>query len=49
LHRILTNGTSDSRLDWFAVDDYKKLANEVGELLTTKPEDVSDEIKKPTF
>ena len=30
LHLILKNGTSDSRKDWFAVGDYKKLPNEVG-------------------
>lgn len=46
LHGVLKNGTSDSRLDWFAVGDYKKLANEVGELPTTKPENVATEIKK---
>ena len=31
LHLILKNGTSDSRKDWFAVGDYKKLPNEVGD------------------
>lgn len=45
LHRVLKNGTSDSRLDWFAVGDYKKLPNEVGELPTAKPENVSSEIR----
>ena len=45
LHRILKNGTSDSRLDWFAVGDYKKLPNEVGELPTAKPETVATEIR----
>ena len=30
LHLILKNGTSDSRKDWFAVGDYKKMPNEVG-------------------
>ena len=30
LHLILKNGTSDSRKDWVAVGDYKKLPNEVG-------------------
>lgn len=44
LHRVLKNGTSDSRLDWFAVGGYKKLPNEVGELPTAKPEDVASEI-----
>lgn len=45
LHHILKNGTSDSRLDWFAVGDYKKLPNEVGELPTAKPENVANEIR----
>ena len=45
LHRVLKNGTSDSRLDWFAVGDYKKLPNEVGELPTVKPENVASEIR----
>ena len=30
LHGILKSGTSDSRKDWFAVGDYKRLPNEVG-------------------
>ena len=29
LHLILKNGTTDSRKEWFAVGDYKKLPNEV--------------------
>ena len=46
LHLILKSGTSDSRLDWFAVGDYKKRPNEVGGMSTVMPEDVEDEIKK---
>ena len=46
LHRVLKNGTSDSRLSWFAVGDYKKLPNEVGGRDTTLPEDVAAEMKK---
>lgn len=46
LHATLKNGTTDSRLDWFAVGDYKKLPNEVGGMETTAPENVSAEIKK---
>ena len=46
LHTVLKSGTSDSRLDWFAVGDYKKLPNEVGGMDTTEPENVSAEIKK---
>ncbi len=45
LHRILKTGTSDSRLDWFNVGDYKKLPNEVGGKETVSPEKVSDEMK----
>ena len=29
LHRILKNGTSDSRKSWFAVGEYKKLPNDI--------------------
>lgn len=46
LHAILKNGTSDSRQDWFAVGDYKRLPNEVGGKATTAPEDVADQMKK---
>ena len=46
LHAVLKSGTSDSRLDWFAVGDYKKLPNEVGGMDTTAPENVSAEMKK---
>lgn len=40
LHRTLKNGTSDSRLSWFNVGEYKKLPNEAGGRETTAPEDV---------
>lgn len=46
LHYVLKNGTSDSRKDWFAVGDYKKLENEVGGNATTLPENVSKEMKE---
>ena len=46
LHLILKNGTSDSRKDWFAVGDYKKLPNEVGGMETVLPEKVADSMKK---
>jgi Fic family protein len=45
LHRILKNGTSDSRKSWFAVGEYKKLPNEVGGRDTTLPEKVASEMK----
>ena len=46
IHAILKTGTSDSRKDWFAVGEYKKLPNEVGGNDTTLPENVADEIRK---
>ena len=45
-HKILKEGTSDSRKDWFVVGDYKKLSNEVGGLKTTDPKNVERDIKK---
>lgn len=39
LHKILKTGTSDSRLDWFAVGAYKKVSNEVGGRDTTPPQE----------
>lgn len=46
LHLTLKSGTSDSRKDWFAVGDYKRLPNEVGGNKTTAPEDVHAAVKK---
>ena len=46
LHFALKTGTSDSRKDWFAVGEYKKLPNEVGGKDTTLPEDVAGEMRK---
>ncbi|MFR3250716.1 MAG: Fic family protein [Eisenbergiella sp.] len=45
LHNTLKTGTSDSRKDWFAVGDYKKMPNEVGGMETALPEEVADKIK----
>lgn len=45
LHLLLKSGTSDSRKDWFAVGDYKRLPNEVGDQETCPPEDVHKELK----
>lgn len=45
LHLTLKNGTSDSRKDWFAVGEYKKIPNEVGGMDTALPEEVSDKMK----
>ena len=44
LHYLLKSGTSDSRLDWFRVGEYKKLANEVGGIDTTEPQNVTSEM-----
>lgn len=45
LHHILKTGTSDSRKDWFAVGEYKRLPNEVGGMQTALPEEVADKMK----
>ena len=45
LHHILKTGTSDSRKDWFAVGEYKRLPNEVGGMQTSLPEEVADKMK----
>lgn len=46
LHKILKNSTSDSRKDWFAVGEYKKLPNTVGDILTAQPGEVEKKMKK---
>lgn len=46
LHAVLKGGTSDSRLDWFAVGEYKKFPNEVGGKETTQPDHVACEMRK---
>lgn len=46
LHGVLKSGTSDSRLNWFAVGNYKKMPNEVGGMATTAPENVTSEVRK---
>lgn len=45
LHGLLKTNTSDSQKDWFAVGDYKRLANEVGGEATAMPEDVHRKMK----
>ena len=45
LHQVLKSGTSDSRRDWFAVGEYKRLPNEVGGNETTSPEEVHREMQ----
>lgn len=46
LHSTLQTGTSDSRKDWFAVGEYKKIPNEVGGCDTALPEEVADKMRK---
>lgn len=45
LHHVLKNGTSDSRKNWFAVGEYKRLPNEVGGHETVLPDKVAGEMK----
>ena len=46
LHGILKSGTSDSRKDWFAVGEYKRLPNEVSGQDTCEPEKVHDSMQR---
>ena len=46
LHRLLKDGTSDSRKAWFAVGDYKRLENVVGDKETCPVKNVHAEIAK---
>ena len=45
LHLLLKTGTSDSRKNWFAIGDYKLLANEVGGQETCPPKEVHKQMK----
>lgn len=45
LHLMLKTNTSDSHKPWFAVGDYKRLANAVGEEETAQPEEVHKKMK----
>ncbi len=45
LHRTLKSGTTQARRDRFAVGDYKKLPNTVGDMLTARPEEVAEKMK----
>ena len=46
LHFLLKNGTSDSRKAWFAVGDYKRLENVVGDMETCPVKKVHAEVSK---
>ena len=43
-HEILKTNTSDSRLSWFNVGEYKSKKNMVGDMETTPPEKVKEEM-----
>ncbi|MDR1940636.1 MAG: Fic family protein [Clostridiales bacterium] len=45
-HRLLKSNTSDSSKDWFAVGDYKKKPNAVGDMPTTPPKKVAAALQK---
>ena len=45
-HKILKEGTSNSRTEWFNVGEYKKLANEAGNMKTTLPKNVGKDMEK---
>ena len=46
LHLLLKTNTSDSQKNWFAVGEYKKLANEVGGEETVAPKEVHKHMKE---
>ena len=46
-HKILKDGTSDSRVEWFNVGEYKQRANTIGSgIKTTSPNNVEKEMAK---
>ena len=49
IHQILKSNTSDSRLDWFNVGDYKQRSNMVGDSKTTPPSKVKKELQRLLF
>ncbi len=47
MHLMLKTGTADSEKEWFAVGDYKKRPNMIGDMVeTTHPSKVASEIKQ---
>ena len=46
LHRMLKNGVMEDDTDYAVIGDYKKYPNEVGEIETALPEDVSGLVQK---
>ncbi len=49
IHAILKSNTSDSRLEWFNVGDYKQRPNMVGDSKTTPPSKVKREMRQLLF
>jgi Fic family protein len=49
IHEMFKSGTSDSRLEWFNVGEYKSQRNMVGDTPTTLPENVQEEMAKLLF
>lgn len=45
-HKILKEGTMDSRKEWFMVGNYKKVVNEAGGIKTTDPKNVQRDMSK---
>ena len=46
-HKILKDGTSDSRVEWFNVGEYKQRANTIGSgIKTTSPNNIEKEMAK---
>ena len=45
-HRVLKEGTMDSRKEWFNVGEYKKLPNEAGMMKTASPNETPKEMQK---
>ncbi|MCM1170654.1 MAG: Fic family protein [Clostridium sp.] len=49
IHLMLKSNTSDSRLEWFNVGDYKQRPNMVGDFKTTPPSQVEKEMQRLLF
>lgn len=49
IHQILKSNTSDSRLEWFNVGDYKQRSNMVGDSKTTPPGRVKKDMQRLLF
>lgn len=49
IHSILKTNTSDSRLEWFNVGDYKQRPNMVGDSKTTPPSKVKKDMQRLLF